>query len=76
MRVKRSETAHIVGCTIEDDVFIATGAAVFHAARLGRGSEVRVVKISWPDFRDRWRPGLERDGLLVGINWSGPRAHG
>ena len=34
--------AHIVGCTVEDEVFIATGAAVFHAARLGRGSEVRV----------------------------------
>lgn len=34
--------AHVVGCTVEDEVFIATGAAVFHAARLGRGSEVRI----------------------------------
>jgi carbonic anhydrase/acetyltransferase-like protein (isoleucine patch superfamily) len=34
--------AHVVGCTVEDDVFIATGAAVFHAARLGKGSEVRI----------------------------------
>lgn len=34
--------AHVVGCTIEDEVFIATGAAVFHAARLGKGSEVRI----------------------------------
>jgi carbonic anhydrase/acetyltransferase-like protein (isoleucine patch superfamily) len=34
--------AHIAGCTIEDEVFIATGAAIFHAARLGRGSEVRI----------------------------------
>ena len=34
--------AHVVGCTVEDEVFIATGAAVFHAARLGKGSEVRV----------------------------------
>lgn len=34
--------AHVVGCTVEDEVFIATGAAVFHSARLGRGSEVRV----------------------------------
>ncbi len=32
--------AHVVGCTIEDEVFIATGAAVFHAAHLGKGSEV------------------------------------
>jgi len=34
--------AHVVGCRVEDEVFIATGAAVFHSARLGRGSEVRV----------------------------------
>lgn len=34
--------AHVVGCTIEDEVFIATGAAVFHAAHLGKGSEVRI----------------------------------
>lgn len=35
-------SAHVVGCTVEDEVFIATGAAVFHSARLGRGSEVRI----------------------------------
>jgi carbonic anhydrase/acetyltransferase-like protein (isoleucine patch superfamily) len=34
--------AHVVGCRIEDEVFIATGAAIFHAAKLGRNSEVRV----------------------------------
>ncbi len=34
--------AHVVGCEVEDQVFIATGAAVFHSARLGRGCEVRV----------------------------------
>jgi len=34
--------AHVVGCTVEDQVFIATGAAVFHGARLGAGCEVRV----------------------------------
>ncbi len=34
--------AHLVGCTVEDEVFVATGAAVFHGARLGRGSEVRI----------------------------------
>lgn len=34
--------AHVVGCIVEDEVFIATGAAVFHAARLGKGSEVRI----------------------------------
>ena len=34
--------AHIVGCTIEDEVFVATGAAVFHSAHLGKGCEVRI----------------------------------
>lgn len=34
--------AHVVGCSIEDEVFIATGASVFHGARVGKGSEVRV----------------------------------
>ncbi len=34
--------AHVVGCTIADDVFVATGASVFHGADLGARSEVRV----------------------------------
>ncbi len=34
--------AHLVGCTLEREVFVATGAAVFHGAVLERGSEVRV----------------------------------
>lgn len=34
--------AHVVGCTVEDEVFIATGASVFHSAHLGKGSEVRI----------------------------------
>ncbi len=34
--------AHVVGCRIEDEVFVATGAAVFHSAHLGKGSEVRI----------------------------------
>lgn len=34
--------SHVVGCTVEDEVFIATGAAVFHSARLGKASEVRI----------------------------------
>lgn len=35
-------TAHVVGCTIEDEVFVATHSAIFHGAHLERGSEVRV----------------------------------
>ena len=34
--------AHLVGCTLEECVFVATGGSVFHGARLGYGSEVRV----------------------------------
>lgn len=34
--------AHAVGCIVEENVFIATGAAVFHGARLCKGSEVRI----------------------------------
>jgi carbonic anhydrase/acetyltransferase-like protein (isoleucine patch superfamily) len=34
--------AHVVGCEIEDEVFIASGASVFHGARVGRGCEVRI----------------------------------
>ena len=34
--------AHVVGCTLENDVFIATGASVFHGACLRSGVEVRV----------------------------------
>lgn len=35
-------SAHLVGCTVEDEVFVATGAAVFHGARLGGRSQVRI----------------------------------
>lgn len=35
-------TAHVAGCTIEDEVFIATGASLFHGSEIGRGSEVRI----------------------------------
>ena len=33
-------------------------------------------EVSWADFCDAWVPGLTRDGLLVGVNWSGTRALG
>ncbi len=34
--------AHLSGCTVEDSVFVATGACVFNGARLGARSEVRI----------------------------------
>ncbi len=33
-------------------------------------------EISWPDFRERWVPGLTADNVRVGVNWSGSRAVG
>ena len=54
--------AHVVGCTVEDEVFIATGAAVFHSAHLGRGSEVRVNGVVHLKSR-------LADGETVPIGW-------
>lgn len=34
--------AHVVGCTVEDEVFVATGASIFHGARLGKRCEIRI----------------------------------
>ena len=34
--------AHLVGCTLRDEVFVATGAAIFHGALIGTRSEVRI----------------------------------
>jgi hypothetical protein len=36
----------------------------------------RPVEVSLKEFGNRWLDELERDGLLVGINWSGPAATG
>lgn len=33
-------------------------------------------EISWETFCSAWVPGLTRDGLLVGVNWSGKWAVG
>ena len=35
--------AHLTGCTIEDDVFIATGASVFNGAVIEHGAQVRIT---------------------------------
>ncbi|WP_349438020.1 DUF2750 domain-containing protein [Pararhizobium sp. A13] len=39
-------------------------------------SGFRTCRLELPEFVDRWLSGLERDGLYVGINWSGKRATG
>lgn len=33
-------------------------------------------EISWTEFSSKWVPGLKRNGLLVGVNWSGIKATG
>ena len=33
-------------------------------------------EISWEYFSANWVPGMSKDGLLVGVNWSGDRATG
>ncbi len=33
-------------------------------------------ELSWAEFCERWVPGLGRDGIRVGVNWSGARAVG
>ena len=35
--------SHVVGAEIGDEVFIATGAAVFHGAGVGEGVEIRMT---------------------------------
>lgn len=54
--------AHVVGCTIEDEVFVATGAAIFHSAHLGKGCEVRIHGVV--HLRTRLSP-----GEVVPIGW-------
>ena len=39
-------------------------------------SGCRPRQISVAEFRQRWLPGMRRDGLLVGVNWSGERLTG
>jgi hypothetical protein len=35
-----------------------------------------ITELSLDDWKGRWLPGLERDQLLVGLNWSGASATG
>ena len=48
--------------------------AVISTAAAYRGFEP--VAISWQTFCERWVPGLVRDGLLAGVNWTGERVTG
>lgn len=54
--------AHVTGAELENEVFVATGAAIFHGARVGHGSEVRVH--ATVHLRTRLDP-----GTTVPIGW-------
>jgi carbonic anhydrase/acetyltransferase-like protein (isoleucine patch superfamily) len=54
--------AYLSGCTVEDDVFLATGCTVFNGARIGRKSEVRINGIVHLKTR-------LADGSTVPLNW-------
>jgi carbonic anhydrase/acetyltransferase-like protein (isoleucine patch superfamily) len=44
-RVLVGPMAYLTGCTIADEVFLATGSRVFNGADIGRGAEVRINAI-------------------------------
>ena len=54
--------AHVVGSTIEDQVFLATGSAVFHGSHIGTGAEVRINGVV--HLKTRIAP-----GTTVPIGW-------
>jgi carbonic anhydrase/acetyltransferase-like protein (isoleucine patch superfamily) len=54
--------AHLSGCTVDDDVFIATGASIFNGARIGTRSVVRIHGIV--HIRTALAP-----GTVVPIGW-------
>jgi carbonic anhydrase/acetyltransferase-like protein (isoleucine patch superfamily) len=54
--------AHVTSAELENEVFVATSAAIFHGAHLGRGSEVQVH--GTVHLRTRLEP-----GAIVPIGW-------
>lgn len=45
-------------------------------ATVGPYADFETQSIPLSEWRERWLPGLSKDGLLVGLNWSGERATG
>jgi carbonic anhydrase/acetyltransferase-like protein (isoleucine patch superfamily) len=54
--------AHVVGSTIDEEVFLATGCAVFHGSHIGAGAEVRINAVV--HLKTRLVP-----GAVVPIGW-------
>ncbi|WP_406841523.1 DUF2750 domain-containing protein (plasmid) [Streptomyces sp. AHU1] len=55
--------------------FWSTSARAQRAAKIW-GHELRVESMPLNAWRDRELPDVARDGLKIGINWSGPRLVG
>jgi len=45
-------------------------SAVADAAATGEWLEYRVVGIDLDEWLERWLPGLDGDGLMVGVDWT------
>ena len=87
----RDVAAHKRLWTIKDDSGFPTVTSRGQTAHPFWSSRSRVEKVirtvpaysafqphelSWEEFRDRWVPGMTKDGLFVGVNWSGSRVVG
>lgn len=58
---------YLSGCTVDDEVFIATGAMVFNGARMGRASSVALAAPSISAVWCRPRPGYRSAGWPLAI---------
>jgi hypothetical protein len=56
--------------------FWSSRARAERAADAEQFAGCRPRRLTLREFEDRWLPGLERDGLLVGVNWTGARFTG
>jgi hypothetical protein len=45
-------------------------------AQVAAYASFSAISIPLDEWRDRWLPGLQKDGWLVGLNWYGSRATG
>lgn len=45
-------------------------------AKVPAYQDFEVVELPLDEWRSRWLPGLQRDGVRVGLNWSGATATG
>lgn len=50
--------------------------AVAIVAQVPAYADFEVVGLPLDEWRSRWLPGLQRDGICVGLNWSGESATG